>query len=154
MAEQSPENDSWIDEFVSVYCDHPSASIDKQVVAQIVKAIVARYNPLSLLFSSITVILSDRESIHQLNSEFLGHDYPTDVLSFLLTDENPHEGEVYVDLDTAIERYNEFGSSFETEAYRYVIHGVLHLLGMEDDTPDSEAEMHKTEDDILGTLSN
>lgn len=97
-------------------------------------------------------MLSDHATVHELNRDFLSHDYETDVLSFPLSD-NPDtsvvDGEVYVDLDTAHERCSEFGVTFKAETYRYVVHGLLHLLGYEDDTPALKNEMRQKEDFYL-----
>ena len=59
------------------------------------------------------------------------------------------DGEVYVDLDMALERAPEFHSDFETEAFRYVLHGILHLLGYDDQTAELKAEMRGLEDKYL-----
>ncbi len=94
-------------------------------------------------------MLSDHATVHALNREFLSHDYETDVLSFPMNDEpDPSvvDGEVYVDLDTAHERCSEFGTTFKAETYRYVVHGLLHLLGYEDESPALKKEMRKKED--------
>lgn len=59
------------------------------------------------------------------------------------------EGEVYVDLDTAAERHQEFDASFEEEVHRYVVHGVLHLCGYDDATESGAAEMRRRENRYL-----
>jgi rRNA maturation RNase YbeY len=153
LASTTHSTDSGADAIISIYCDHESASLDVQVASELVGRTLQRYLVDGQAFESISVVLSNRTEIRALNRRFLGHDYPTDVLSFLLTDDNPHEGEVYVDLDMASERCEEFGSSFELEAYRYIIHGVLHLLGMDDSTPEKKEQMHFAENEILKTLS-
>jgi rRNA maturation RNase YbeY len=98
----------------------------------------------------VTVVCGDHDLVRRLNCEYLDHDYNTDVLSFSLT-ETPDvvEGEVYIDLDTAAERHQEFGDSFEKEAARYVVHGVLHLCGYDDATPADKQRMHELEDRYL-----
>jgi rRNA maturation RNase YbeY len=104
----------------------------------------------------VSVVLSDHDTVRRLNQEYLGHDYNTDVLSFSLREASGAdggggkvEGEVYVDLDTAAERHDEFDTSFEREASRYVVHGVLHLLGYDDATADGQAAMRALEDQYL-----
>jgi len=94
----------------------------------------------------IGVILSGHARIRELNSKFLGHDYETDVLSFLIeaTDDGI-EGEVYVDVETAAERHAEFGATIHEEIERYVVHGLLHLAGYNDDTPEAKKRMHDLE---------
>jgi rRNA maturation RNase YbeY len=59
---------------------------------------------------------------------------------------------VYVDLDTAAERHEEFDTSFEREAYRYVIHGVLHLVGYDDATASGQDAMRQKENQYLDAV--
>lgn len=98
----------------------------------------------------VGIVFSRRDPIHQMNREFLAHDYPTDVLSFPISDEaEPLEGEVYVDLDMAADRAAEFGETFSREAARYVIHGLLHLAGHEDGTEETRGRMRDLENRYL-----
>lgn len=127
---------------VTVYNDHPSASAPEADLQRIVSAVLEREGATD---ATVSVVLCDREAHLRLHREFLGHDYPTDVLAFTLGDEGVLEGEVYVDLDTARERHADFGASFHEEVARYVIHGTLHLLGFDDDAARS-AEMKARED--------
>ena len=100
--------------------------------------------------ADLSVILTGHDEVLSLNRSYLQHDYVTDVLSFDLSD-RPEviEGEVYVDLDTAAERHEEFGSTYEEEAFRYAVHGVLHLAGHSDETPGAREQMHVLEDRYL-----
>ena len=109
---------------------------------------------------SLGVVLGDHALVHDLNREWLGHDYETDVVSFVLDEDAQArglvDGEVYVDLDTAAEQAPEFGATMEQEALRYVAHGVLHLAGHDDATDDQRAAMRALEDrylDAAGTGS-
>ncbi|NNE36539.1 MAG: rRNA maturation RNase YbeY [Rhodothermales bacterium] len=137
---------------VEVDVEHATLLLDENVVRRLVVTAVREYSKSDERFKSIGIILTGRDFVHRLNREFLGHDYPTDVLSFRITDSPPHEGEVYVDMDTAEKRCIEFGSSFELEAYRYVVHGVLHLLGLDDATDAEKAQMTLFEDAVLATI--
>ena len=56
---------------------------------------------------------------------------------------------MYVDLDTAEERHDDFDTTFEREAYRYVVHGVLHLVGNDDATEEGQEAMRTREDEYL-----
>ena len=94
----------------------------------------------------------DHKMLLSLNRRYLDHDYITDVLTFDLSDGSDPtqvEGEVYVDLDTAAERHAEFGASYDEEVMRYVIHGILHLLGYDDATTSGKERMHALEDAYL-----
>lgn len=139
---------------VQIHHDHDRLKVDESVVQSLVERTVSAYPHVDGPFLEIGIILSNRESVHELNRTYLDHDYPTDVLSFFVSDEPPFEGEVYIDLDTAMERCVEFGSSFQLEAYRYIVHGVLHLMGMNDGNTTEKAAMHVAEDVILDTLTD
>jgi len=105
----------------------------------------------------LSVVLTDHDTVRRLNREHLGHDYNTDVLSFPLTEPDPEapvvDGEIYVDLDTAAERHDEFDTTFEREALRYAVHGVLHLLGYDDASEAGRAAMREAEDRHLHAFS-
>lgn len=131
---------------------HPTRALDEAALAALIQHVAEREN---FTIRSLGIVLADRATVHRLNREFLGHDYPTDVLSFSLDEEAATQGivdgEVYVDLDTAAERAPEFGTTFEDEAQRYVVHGLLHLMGYDDATEADRMAMREREDHYLGT---
>jgi probable rRNA maturation factor len=101
----------------------------------------------------VSVALVDDEMIHELNRQFLDHDYPTDVLSFALEDDPPRlEGEIVVSFDTANRCASEAGWSTDDELLLYVAHGALHLAGYGDKTPEDAAEMRAAEAALLAKL--
>jgi probable rRNA maturation factor len=101
----------------------------------------------------LSVAVVDDELIHELNRQFLDHDYPTDVLSFALEDDPPRlEGEIVVSLDTAERCASEAGWSADDELLLYVAHGALHLAGYGDKTPEDAAEMRAAEAALLAKL--
>lgn len=135
---------------VDIEVEHPTLHVDTAALAQVVQRVIdgerARVGYLA-------IVLTDHDTVHGLNRTYLQHDYRTDVLSFDLSEsEDPSliDGEVYVDLDTALERHDEFGASFEDEVSRYVVHGILHLLGYDDAMPEGKTSMHALEDRYLG----
>ena len=88
--------------------------------------------------------------IHQINREYLGHDYPTDVISFPYEASKIRiEGELVVSIDTASERAGDLGWPVEHELLLYVIHGTLHLTGMDDLQPDDRQAMRCAERDVM-----
>ena len=105
-----------------------------------------------LRWSHLSVVLADHETVLSLNREWLDHDWNTDVISFLL-EEDPIEGEVYVDVETAAERHGEFDASLQEEILRYVIHGILHLCGYDDATDGERNAMRVLEDQYLALPS-
>jgi probable rRNA maturation factor len=98
--------------------------------------------------AKIGIILVDDIEIHRINKEFLEHDYPTDVITFPL-DEEDLEGEIYISQETAKSQAEEYGVSLQNELQRLAIHGTLHLLGYEDSTEKTKKEMTKLEDKFL-----
>ncbi|MEZ6093092.1 MAG: rRNA maturation RNase YbeY [Pirellulaceae bacterium] len=91
-------------------------------------------------------VLGDSE-IHELNRQFLQHDYPTDVLTFPddRTTESCLYGEIVVSSDTAQTNASELGVDPVGELLLYVVHGVLHLVGLDDHDPAKRMEMRKQE---------
>jgi rRNA maturation RNase YbeY len=142
-------------EALSIENDHPSLGLDESTLDRLVRHVVEEEGA-DLVH--VSVVLSDHDTVRRLNQSYLDHDYNTDVLSFSLREEDdeaeppPVEGEVYVDLDTADERHAEFDTTFEREAYRYVTHGVLHLLGYDDATEDGQQAMRVREDQYLDAV--
>lgn len=140
-----PDEDTGLE----IILDHSSLEIPVDVLQE--KLQHAAHSE-GFAIGSVNVILSHKAAVHRLNREFLGHDYPTDVVSFPLNDspDEPLEGEIHVDLDTALERAEEFDATFEREAMRYAIHGFLHLMGYNDTTAEERAVMRELEDRYLG----
>ena len=105
----------------------------------------------------LSVVIAGHSTVTDLNRKHLDREYEIDVLAFDLASDNANsensrrvEGEIYIDLDTAKERAPEFGTSFEEEVRRYVIHGLLHLMGYRDDTPEGKSQMRDLENLYLG----
>jgi rRNA maturation RNase YbeY len=142
------------DEPIAVHQGHPTRSLSETDVLALAERVLEGEG---LASRGIGIVLTDHAEVLRLNRDYLGHDYETDVLSFSLDESGPArgfvEGEVAVDLDTAAERAAEFGTTYEREALRYVAHGLLHLCGYDDATPDEKAAMHALEDRYLGPES-
>ncbi|MFQ5569943.1 MAG: rRNA maturation RNase YbeY [Rhodothermales bacterium] len=128
---------------------HPSLHLDETALEHLVRYVLESENH---TLRYLGIILADHNTVLELNQTYLAHDYLTDVLSFSLSDTGEDkvvDGEVYVDLDTAAERHAEFNVSFEEEARRYVLHGLLHLMGYDDATPDQKRAMRRLENRYL-----
>lgn len=98
----------------------------------------------------IGVVIVDDPTIHGINREHLQHDYPTDVISFVFTAEDDElEGEIIVSTDTAIREASEGGWPADDELLLYVIHGMLHLVGMDDVEPHLRRQMRVAEAQYL-----
>jgi len=142
----APEDEDGLE----VHHAHETRQLDEDAVRAVVAAVCAGEG---VTVASLGVVLGDHALVHDLNREWLGHDYETDVVSFVLDEEaqarGQIDGEVYVDLDTAAEVAPEFGVTMAHEALRYVAHGVLHLAGHDDATDAMRQAMRALEDRYL-----
>lgn len=136
------------DAHLAVLLEHPDRPMPDLDLEAVIRGVMQEER---CHWAYLGIILTDHDSVHRLNREFLGHDYRTDVLSFMI-DEGDHgiEGEVYVDLDTAELNAERFGESYEREVARCVIHGLLHLAGHDDATEATRGTMRELEDRYLG----
>lgn len=102
---------------------------------------------------SIGVMVTDDDTIHQINRRHLDHDYPTDVISFTYQRSSSRvEGELVISLCTARRTAQELGWDWRHELLLYVVHGTLHICGLEDSTATQRAEMRARELEALDRL--
>jgi probable rRNA maturation factor len=129
-------------------CDRQSAApVDSQQLRTIAEAVLDHSG---ISDAAITIVLVDDPAIHELNRRHLAHDYPTDVLSFVLSDSGaPLEAEIIVSTDTAIREADRFGWDALSEVCLYVVHGVLHACGHDDHAPRRKAAMRRAERAVL-----
>ena len=100
----------------------------------------------------ITYIFCDDERILEVNKQYLNHDYYTDIITFDYTEGQIISGDIFISLDTVKSNSDEFKASFEQELNRIIIHGILHLCGQSDNTPDLRSEMTAKENLALKWL--
>lgn len=93
--------------------------------------------------------------MRRLNRERLGHDHVTDIITFDLRDHAraPIDGELLICPERAYRNARAYAESPRREVLRYVAHGILHLLGYDDASPEERARMHRLEDEMLSWLS-
>ena len=122
--------------------------IDEGRVRDAVNAVLGGEN---VVTGVVSVAVVDGPAIHKLNRRWLDHDYPTDVLSFLIEQESGHlEGEIIVSAEMALETALRYNWPAQDELLLYVVHGALHLVGYEDDADDAQAIMRGRERHYLG----
>ena len=102
----------------------------------------------------INVILCNDPSILEINRQFLGHDYYTDIITFDYSEKETINGELYISVDTVRENAKEYGEEFLVELHRVIIHGMLHLCGLDDHCEEDIAERRAAENSALGILEN
>jgi probable rRNA maturation factor len=99
--------------------------------------------------ATVSLAVVDDAAIHRLNRAFLGHDCPTDVLSFVLEAGASLDGEIIVSAQTAAATAARYGWTTGDELLLYVVHGALHLVGYDDRGPEAMAEMRMRERHFL-----
>ena len=101
----------------------------------------------------INVIFVDDEEILRVNREFVHHDYYTDHIGFDYSVGDTLSGDVFVGVETVADNARLLGVEYMQELHRVMIHGVLHLCGMEDADPCQRARMQDAEDKALQRLA-
>jgi probable rRNA maturation factor len=96
----------------------------------------------------LNYIFCSDEYLRHINVEYLDHDYYTDVISFPYAETGIH-GDVFISTERVAENAVTNGVSFETELCRVMVHGLLHLAGYDDKTPEAAQQMRSMEDKYL-----
>lgn len=100
----------------------------------------------------LTYVFCDDAYILSTNREFLGHDYYTDIITFDYTNSRHIAGDMVISLDTVRSNAVMLKADYETELMRVMIHGVLHLCGINDKGPGEREVMEQHENDALAIL--
>src|SRR5436190_1592837 len=131
MTHSSARHDTTASRFQIALSNQQSRhAVDEQKLRE---AALAVLNNSAFSSAAISIAVVDDATIHELNRRHLDHDWPTDVMSFVLEDNNGHlEGEVIISADTAAAAAEELGCTADREQLLYLIHGMLHLVGYRD----------------------
>jgi probable rRNA maturation factor len=128
---------------IDVTDQQSAVRVDRRRIQTTVAAILRDHGPPSCRLSIAVV---DDPTIHDLNRQFLQHDYATDVLSFVLeSTAELLEGEIVVSGETAAAQAGEYATTPEDELLLYVVHGTLHLVGFDDHDEADQAKMRQAE---------
>ena len=111
-----------------------------------VKAVAASYGK---KVGEIAYIFVDDEEILRVNREYLQHDYYTDIITFDYTEGDTISGDLFISLDTVRTNAEQFDKPYEEELHRVIIHGILHLCGINDKGPGERGIMQAAEDKAL-----
>jgi len=102
---------------------------------------------------NITYIFCSDEEILRINQSYLNHDYYTDIITFDYSEGDKLSGDLFISLETVKTNSERYKTNFIEELHRVMIHGILHLCGYEDDTPQEKKVMRLKEDEALKMLS-
>lgn len=99
--------------------------------------------------ASLNYIFCKDPYLLEINQQYLDHDTYTDIITFDYSSNNLLNGEIYISLDRVKDNAAALGYLFNDELHRVMVHGLLHLMGLKDKTPEEEAFMRSTEDFCL-----
>ncbi len=102
----------------------------------------------------IAYIFCSDERILGINRQYLQHDYYTDIITFDYSEGNRLSGDLFISLDTVRSNAGLYGTPYETELHRVLIHGILHLCGIDDKKPGARAIMEAAENEALALLTH
>jgi len=122
----------------------------KMVLKKWIKNVVEHY---SCKVGDINIILCNDPYILEINNQFLSHNYYTDIITFDYSEENTINGELYISIDTVRENAIEYSQEFPDELNRVIIHGILHLCGLDDHCDEDIKEMRDAENSALELLT-
>lgn len=136
---------------ISFHADNtPMPNINLSQVEHWIRAIAAQYG---FSVGELNYIFCDDEKILAVNKEFLQHDYYTDVITFDYSTRTRVNGDIYISLDTVATNAEQVDTTFIHELHRIIIHGLLHLTGQADKTPETKAQMTAKEEDALKKIA-
>lgn len=121
-------------------------AIDLAKVRTWVKAVAATYGK---RVGEISYFFCNDEKILEINREYLQHDYFTDIITFDYCEGNRLSGDLFISLDTVRSNAEMLDTNYNTELHRVIIHGVLHLCGINDKGPGEREIMEAAENKAL-----
>jgi rRNA maturation RNase YbeY len=126
--------------------DTEMPALDERKIGKWIRSVAAEYG---FSVGNINYIFCSDERELEVNRQFLGHDYYTDVITFDYSTPTTLNGDIFISLDTVRSNAEMVSTSFDHELLRILIHGVLHLTGQGDKTPETKAQMTQKEESAL-----
>lgn len=123
--------------------------IKKRETTAWIKAVAATYDR---KIGEIGYMFVDDEKILEVNKEYLNHDYYTDIITFDYDEDDVLNGDLVISLDTVRSNSEQQGTKYEEELFRVIIHGILHLCGINDKGPGEREIMEAAENKALTML--
>ena len=119
------------------------------IISNWIKNIISIYN---FKCGDLNVIFCSDYFLLDINKKYLNHDYFTDIITFNYCTKNKISGDLYISIDSVSANSVEYNQNFIDELNRVIIHGVLHLIGLDDHSDDDILKMRKAENDALQQL--
>jgi len=122
------------------------ANLSKRAMSRWIGVVASGYGKKT---GSIAYLFCSDEKILDVNRQYLQHDYYTDIITFDYTEDDVLSGDLYISLDTVRSNSEQFRTDYVEELLRVIIHGILHLCGINDKTPEEQLEMSGAENKAL-----
>ena len=120
--------------------------IKKRPTTAWIRAVAATYGK---RVGDVNYIFCNDERILEVNREYLQHDYYTDIITFDYTEDDTISGDLFISLDTVRTNSEQFATAYDEELHRTIIHGILHLCGINDKGPGEREIMEAAENRAL-----
>ena len=120
--------------------------IKKRPTTAWIRAVAATYGR---RVGDVNYIFCNDERILEVNREYLQHDYYTDIITFDYTEDDVISGDLFISLDTVRTNSEQFATEYDEELHRTIIHGILHLCGINDKGPGEREMMEEAENRAL-----
>ena len=124
--------------------------IKKKETTEWVKSVAASYGK---RVGEIAYIFCSDDKILKVNQQYLKHDYYTDIITFDYCENDKLSGDLFISLDTVRTNAEQFEQAYNRELHRVIIHGILHLCGINDKGPGEREIMEAAENKALSLLS-
>lgn len=123
--------------------------IKKREITNWIHEVAAGYGKTT---GEIAYIFCGDERIREVNMQYLHHDYYTDIITFDYTEKGRISGDIFISLDTVKSNSEQYHTLFADELHRVIIHGILHLCGLNDKGPGERELMEAAENRALALL--
>ena len=136
---------------ITYNCENVSMpKIRRRDTTRWIKEVAAQYGK---KVGEVGYLFVDDEKILEINNQFLGHDYYTDIITFDYDEGDTINGDIVISLDTVRSNAEQQKVVYEEELHRVIIHGILHLCGINDKGPGEREVMEAAENKALKTLT-
>ena len=124
-------------------------NIKKRETSAWIKKIANSYNK---KIGDVGYLFCNDEKILEINRQYLDHDFYTDIISFDYSEGDIISGDIFISLDTVRTNSQKYNTDYQEELYRVIIHGVLHLCGLDDKLEEDAIRMRESENSALEQL--
>ena len=134
---------------INIFKEYGDIDFHKDHIIQLINLSLesAKYNQVK-----INLIFCDNDKLNSFKRQYFDDDVLTDIVSFPIKNDNDLEAEIYISIEMAKINADEFNVSLNNELSRLIVHGVLHLVGFNDDTEDSKKIMFLKQDEIISNF--